>query len=187
MSASAVAVLDQSVLVIIDIQTSLTSVMPIKVLARLQRNTGLLLRAAKVLDVPVLASEQYPEGLGELEPDIVRMLPESARRYRKTSFSLAGVPEFMADLAASGKRQVMLCGMEAHICVLQTAMDLVRAGYEIFLVSDGVCSRQRESYEIALARLRDGGTTITDAEAVLFEWLGDARHPQFKSLQSLVR
>lgn len=187
MGANAVSSLNDSALVIIDIQTKLTAVMPMKVLARLQRNTGLLLRAARALGVPVLASEQYPEGLGALEPDIVRLLPEGARRYTKTTFSLAGVPEFMADLAASGKRQVVLCGMEAHICVLQTALDLVRAGYQVFLVSDGVCSRQRESYEIALARLRDGGSVITDAEAVLFEWLGDSRHPQFKSLQSLMR
>lgn len=187
MNASAMTSQGDSVLVIMDIQTGLTSVMPMKVLARLQRNTGLLLRAAKALGVPVLASEQYPDGLGELEPDIVRLLPEGARRYRRTVFSLAGVPGFMSDLAALGKRQVVLCGMEAHICVLQTAMDLVRAGYETFLVSDGVCSRQRESYEIALARLRDGGTVITDAEAVLYEWLGDAKHPGFHSLQSLVR
>lgn len=187
MGSNAISSLTDSVLVIIDIQTKLTAVMPMKVLARLQRNTGLLLRAAKGLDVPVFASEQYPEGLGELEPDIVRLLPADAHRYRKTAFSLAAVPQFMADLAASGKRQVVLCGMEAHICVLQTAMDLLRAGYETFLVSDAVCSRQRESYEIALARLRDGGTVITDAEAVLYEWLGDAKHPQFKSLQSLLR
>ena len=186
MSARAMLSLTDSVLVIMDIQTRLTAAMPMKVLARLQRNTGLLLRAAKALGVPVFASEQYPEGLGELEPDVVKLLPEGSRRYQKTCFSLAGVEKFMADLAASGKRQVVLCGMEAHICVLQTALDLVRAGYETYLVSDGVCSRQRESYEIALARLRDGGTIITDAEAVLYEWLGDARHPQFKSLLSLV-
>lgn len=187
MTAYAMVSLADSVLVVMDIQTRLTAAMPMKVLARLQRNTGLLLRGAKTLGVPVFASEQYPEGLGELEPDVVKLLPEGSRRYQKTSFSLAGVEKFMADLAASGKRQVVLCGMEAHICVLQTTLDLVRAGYETFLVSDGVCSRQRESYEIALARLRDGGTIITDAEAVLYEWVGDARHPHFKSLLSQVR
>lgn len=187
MTAYAMASLTGSALVIMNIQTRLTAVMPMKVLARLQRNTGLLLRAARTLGVPVFASEQYPEGLGELEPDVVKLLPKGTRRYQKTCFSLAGVEEFMADLAASGRRQVVLCGMEAHICILQTALDLVRAGYEIFLVSDGVCSRQRESYEIALARLREGGSVITDAEAVLYEWLGDARHPEFKSLLPLAR
>ncbi len=187
MTAQAMVSLTDSVLVIMDIQTRLTAAMPMKVLARLQRNTGLLLRAARALSVPVFASEQYPEGLGELEPDVVKLLPEGSRRYQKTCFSLARVEQFMADLAASGRRQVVLCGMEAHICVLQTALDLGRAGYETFLVSDGVCSRQRESYEIALARLRDGGTIITDAEAVMYEWVGDARHPQFKTLLSLVR
>lgn len=187
MTARAMVSLPDSALVIMDIQTQLTAAMPMKVLARLQRNTGLLLRAARTLGVPVFASEQYPEGLGELEPDVVKLLPEGSRRYRKTSFSLAGAETFMIDLAASGKRQVVLCGMEAHICILQTALDLVRSGYEMFLVSDGVCSRQRESYEIALSRLRDAGVIITDAEAVLYEWLGDARHPQFKSVLSMVR
>jgi len=187
MTARAILSLTDSVLIIMDIQTRLTATMPMKVLARLQRNTSLLLRAAKVLGVPVYASEQNPEGLGNLEPDVVKLLPEGSRRYQRTSFSLAGVEKFIEDLAASGKRQVVLCGMEAHICVLQTALDLMRAGYETYLVSDGVCSRQRESYEIALARLRDCGTIITDAEAVLYEWLGDARHPQFKTVLSLVR
>jgi nicotinamidase-related amidase len=183
----AISSLTDSIVVVVDIQTRLTAAMPMKVLARLQRNTSLLLKAARALGVPVFASEQSPDALGELEPDIVRLLPEGSRRYRRTALSLAGVPEFVRDLADSGKRQVMLCGMEAHICVLQTAMDLVRAGYETFLVSDGVCSRQRESYEIALARLRDAGTVITDAEAILYEWLGDSGHAQFRQLQSLIR
>ncbi len=184
---AAIASLTGSALIIIDVQTQLTEAMPMKVLARLQRNIGLLLRAARALSVPVLACERDPQEMGELEPEIVKLLPPDSRRYRKSAFSLAHEEKFKTDLATSGRRQVVLCGMEAHICVLQTALDLVRAGYETFLVSDAVCSRQRESYEIALARLRDGGVIITDAEAVLYEWLGDARHPQYKSLVSLVR
>jgi nicotinamidase-related amidase len=187
LASCAISSLTDSIVVVVDIQTRLTAAMPMKVLARLQRNTGLLLKAARALGVPVFASEQSPDALGEMEPEIVRLLPEGSRRYRRTVFSLAGVPEFMRDLADSGRRQVVLCGMEAHICVLQTAMEIKRAGYETFLVSDGVCSRQRESYEIALARLRDSGTVITDAEAILYEWLGDAAHPEFRSLQSLIR
>ncbi|MBI1733374.1 MAG: isochorismatase family protein [Gammaproteobacteria bacterium] len=187
MSASATSLLNDSVLVVMDIQTGLTASMPMKVLARLQRNTTLLLRAAAALGVSVLASEQSRETMGDLEPDVVRLLPKDARRYQRTGFSLMGSDSFKSDLAASGKRQAVLCGMEAHICVLQTALDLVRAGYETFLVSDAVCSRQRESYEIALARLREGGVVITDAESVLYEWLGDGSHPQLKTLQALIR
>ena len=103
MLVTATASLTGSALIIIDIQTRLTEAMPMKVLARLQRNTGLLLRAARELAVPVFASEQTPDGLGELEPDIVKLLPQGARRYQKTAFSLACVVVFMADLAASGK------------------------------------------------------------------------------------
>jgi len=176
-----------SVLVVVDIQSRLTAAMPAKVLARLQRNVTLLLQAAQRLRIPVFASEQNPQGLGPLEPDIVRLLPEGSKRYAKTAFSLAGDPEFPKDLKATGRRQVILTGMEAHICILQTALELEAAGYESFVVADAVCSRHRESYETALARIRQAGVTICDAESVLFEWLRDSRHEQFKPLQSLIR
>jgi len=176
-----------STLVLMDIQTRLTAAMPAKVLARLQRNCGHLIRSASLLDIPVFASEQYPGGLGQLEPEISRLLPGSARCYEKTSFSLAGVPAFLADLAQTGRSQVVLCGMEAHICILQTAIDLVHAGYEVFVVADAVCSRFRESYETALDRMGLSGVAITDSESVLFEWLRDAAQPHFKPLQALIR
>jgi nicotinamidase-related amidase len=176
-----------SVLVVVDIQSRLTAVMPPKVLARLQRNVTMLLQTARKLGVPAFASEQNPQGLGSLEPDIVKLLPEGSRRYAKTAFSLAGDPGFAQDLGATGRRQVILTGMEAHICVLQTAIELGAAGYGVFVVADAVCSRHRENYETALARLRQAGVTVCDAESVLFEWLRDSRHEQFKPLQTLIR
>ena len=178
---------ETSALVLMDVQTRLTAAMPPKVLARLQRNSGLLIRSAGLLHVPIFASEQYPKGLGHLETEISRLLPATCKIYEKTSFSLGAVPEFLADLAHSGRTQVALCGMEAHICILQTAIDLAHAGYEVFVIADAVCSRFRESYETALDRLRVGGVAITDSESVLFEWLRDAGNPHFKALQALVR
>jgi len=184
---SNLCVVDDSILVVIDVQTKLTAVMPPKVLARLQRNTGLLIQAAARLGVPIFASEQYPEGLGSLEPDIQKLLPSDARRYQKTVFSLAAVPQFLSDLEACGRRQIVVTGMEAHVCVLQTAIELQNGGYRPFVVSDAVCSRHRESYETALARLRQENVIVSDAESVLFEWLRDSKSENFKALQQLIR
>ena len=177
---------DASVLVIVDIQTKLTGVMPVKVLARLQRYTGILIKSANILKIPVFVTEQYPKGLGNLEQDIAVLLAEDARRYEKTSFSCTGAAGFAEDLSRSGRNQIILVGMEAHVCVLQTAMDLQAMGYQIYVVADAVCSRHRESYETALSRMRQAGVIIVNAESVLFEWLRDARHPQFKAVQALV-
>lgn len=177
---------DSSVLLVIDIQTKLTGVMPIKVLARLQRYTGVLIKSANALNIPVFVTEQYPKGLGNLEQDIDVLLADSARRYEKTSFSCAGVTDFLEDLSKSGRKQIILVGMEAHVCVLQTAVDLQTLGYRVFVVAEAVCSRHRESYETALNRMRQAGVIIVNAESVLFEWLRDAKHPQFKAVQSLI-
>jgi len=177
---------DSSALLVIDIQTKLTGVMPVKVLARLQRYTGVLIKSANALNIPVFVTEQYPKGLGNLEQDIDILLAEGTRHYEKTSFSCAGAADFLEDLSRSGRKQIIIVGMEAHVCVLQTAMDLQALGYQIFVVAEAVCSRHRESYETALNRMRQAGVMIVNAESILFEWLRDAKHPQFKGVQSLI-
>jgi isochorismate hydrolase len=177
---------DSSVVVVIDIQTKLTAVMPVKVLARVQRYTSLLIKSANVLNIPVIVTEQYPQGLGNLEPDIAILLEESARKYEKTTFSCTGAGKLMEDLSHTQRKQIIIVGMEAHICVLQSALDLITAGYRVYVVADAVCSRHRESYETALSRLYQAGVCIVNAESVLFEWLRDAKHQHFKTLQPLV-
>jgi len=172
---------------IVDIQTHLTAAMPVKVLARLQRNAGLLLKTGALLNIPVYATEQYPEGLGSTEPEVMKLLPEYTKMYEKTTFSGAGAEGFLSDLKDSGRRQVVLAGMEAHVCVMQTAVELFEQGYQVFTIADAVCSRQRESYETALLRMRKLGITISDTESILFEWLRDARHEHFKSVQGMLR
>lgn len=178
---------DNSILVVVDIQPRLTAAMPAKVLARLQRHTSLLLRAAGTLNIPVYATEQYPQGLGRIEDEIEKLLPTDSRRYEKTSFSCAGADNFTADLEASGRRQVLLAGMETHVCILQTAADLLNLGYQVIVVSEAVCSRHRESYEAALRRMLQAGAVIANSESVVFEWLRDAGNEHFKSLQSLLK
>ena len=176
-----------SVLLVIDIQTELTSVMPVKVLARLQRNTGLLINTAFRLALPVFATERSPEDLGIMEPEIRKLLPQAANLYKKTTFSCLGAKNFAGDLTSTKRKQAILVGMEAHVCILQTALDLHNRGYVVFVVADAVCSRQRENYETALRRLGRAGIIICDAESVLFEWIRGADEQLSREVQSLLR
>lgn len=176
-----------SVLLIIDIQTQLTAVMPAKVLARLQRNTGLLINTAARLALPIFATERSPEGLGIMEPEIRKLLPPATKRYVKTTFSCTGAKNFAEDLTSTKRKQTILVGMEAHVCVLQTAIDLHNRGYVVFVVADAVCSRQRENYETALRRLGRAGIIVCDAESVLFEWVRGADEQLSQEVQSLLR
>ncbi|MCG8323881.1 MAG: hydrolase [Thiotrichales bacterium] len=178
---------DDSVLVVIDIQPKLTAVMPSKVLARLQRNSTLLIRSAGLLNVPVIATEQYPKGLGKIEDEILKLMPDGSSCFEKTCFSCAGSGEFLQTLRDLNRKQVILLGMEAHVCIYQTAVQLQQEGYAVYVVIDGVCSRQRENYETALTRMRQAGITTCDTESVMFEWLRDASHPEFKTISALLR
>lgn len=178
---------DASQLVVIDIQTRLSAAMPNKVLTRLKRNIGILTQAAEILSIPVLVTEQYPEGLGPVEPDIAKHLPEETSRFEKTLFSCYGVEGFKQSVVESQRNQAILTGMEAHVCVLQTAMELQTAYIQVFVAADAVCSRKREDYENALARMQQAGVIITNTESVVFEWLRDARHEHFKAISTLVR
>ncbi len=178
---------EHSCLLIIDIQSRLTATMPVKVLERLKRNSIMLLNTANHLSIPVFATQQYPEGLGPMEAVIKNLLPEGYRHYDKTCFSCAQAENFMQDLEATNRKQIIIMGVEAHICVLQTAIDLRVAGYHIFVVTDTVCSRQRENYENAIQRLQCSGIITCNTESVLFEWLRDAKHQHFKTVSALVR
>ena len=106
-----------------------------------------------------------------MEPEIRKLLPQAANLYEKTTFSCLGAKNFAGDLTATKRKQAILVGMEAHVCILQTALDLHNRGYVVFVVADAVCSRQRENYETALRRLGRAGIIICDAESVLFEWI----------------
>ncbi len=175
------------VLAVIDLQQRLGDAMPGKVLNRVILNTVLLARTAGLLGLPVLHTEQYPKGLGATITSVAQALPAGTAVIEKTVFSCAGAPAFMGALEASGRRQVVLAGMEAHICVLQTTLDLAAAGYEVLVVEDAVCSRRLENYQNALDRLRQCGVQVVSAESVVFEWMRDAAHPHFKTIQGLLR
>jgi len=175
------------VLLVVDIQTGLGQAMPGKVLNRVVSNTVLLARSAGLLDVPVLVTEQYPKGLGQTIEAIADAFPESAATFEKTCFSSAAADGFSSALSASGRRQVIVVGMEAHVCVLQTALDLLGSGYSVYVVEDAVCSRRLENYQNALDRLRQSDVGVVSAESVIFEWLVDSRHEKFKAISAMLR
>lgn len=148
--------------------------------------TRILVEAANRLGVPVVASEQYPQGLGHTDPRLQPLL-ERALVLPKTAFSAAADPEIARQVAALGRDQIVLAGMEAHVCVLQTAIGYRATGREVAVVADAVGSRLPERKALALERMRGHGIELVDSEMVVFEWLGEAGTPAFKELSRLIR
>jgi isochorismate hydrolase len=177
---------DNSCLIIIDVQAKLSTAIPEKVISRLRKNTDILLNAAKKLNVPIIATAQYPKGLGPIEEFITNKLTDSSNIFEKTRFSCLGTDKLPEHLNQINKKQIILAGIEAHICVLQSAIELMAERYDVFVVTDAIASRQSISYEISILRLNQAGCVLLNTESVLFEWLRDASHPEFKSLAKLI-
>lgn len=175
---------DRSLLMVIDIQERLAPAVADNesVIAR----TRLLLEAAARLEVPVLATEQYPKGLGPSDARLAPLL-EGATVLPKTTFSAMGDPAVREHLLRTKRQQVVLAGMETHICVLQTALALRDAGYQVAVAADAVGSRLPERKARGLERMEAQGVELVDSEMVLFEWLAEAGTPEFKELSRLVR
>lgn len=176
-----------SVLVLVDIQARLTSAMPSLEAEQMLIHTERLLEAATLLEVPVLVTEQYPQGLGATQSALIERLPPRTPVFAKTGFSCCLANGFQAALEETGRRQIILLGQEAHVCVLQTALELGHLGYQVHLVSDAVCSRRPEHKATALQRMQQQGIVLSCHESVLFEWLRDAGHPHFKKISALLR
>ncbi len=169
-----------SLLVLVDVQERLAAAMDPVVFAAVLRNARILVQAAQLLGVPAEATEQYPRGLGPTVADLAEVLGE-VRPRQKTCFSCAPL------LEAAARRQTVLVGMEAHVCVLQTALELRAAGRQVFVVEDACCSRRAENHANAMHRMRAAGVVVTNTESVLFEWMRDARHEQFKAVSAMLK
>ncbi len=176
---------EQSQLLIVDVQERLANVMPETILAQLLANTNILLQAASELNIPITHTEQYPQGLGATHAAIQKNL--DGIPIVKTCFSSCGADGMDEIISDETREQWIIMGMEAHICVTQTCMDLLSQGKTVIIVADGICSRTKANFNNAIARMRQAGAIIANTESVLFEWLGDASHSQFKSLSKLVR
>ncbi len=175
---------NDSALVVIDIQERLVPAMQAP--ARTIRNARLLLNAASKTGVPALLTEQYPKGLGHTIPEILQAAGDS-KVLPKMHFSCMEDKDFNSAFRALGRRQAVLAGMEAHICVVQTAASLVEAGFDVFVVSDATASRTIESEQACLARLSAGGVSVVTTEMVVFEWLGEAGTQTFKEMLPLLK
>jgi len=173
---------DTSVLVVIDVQDKLLVKIPTA--ASLVKNAAFLLDAAALVGVPIRATEQYPKGLGPTTAELARRLPQPPPA--KTAFSSCGAGTFLEELELLRRPNVVLAGMETHVCVLHTALDLLTAGLHVFLPVDALGARAAVDHDTALRRLEQAGAVLTTAEGVAFEWVADAAHPQFKAFSALV-
>jgi isochorismate hydrolase len=142
----------------------------------------LLLAAASLMDVPLLLTEQYPKGLGATIEQIRKVLPE-VQPLEKIDFSCVPAQGFREKLSSFDRDQILLAGIETHVCVAQTALDLASQGESVFVVADATSSRRPLDAQIALQRLNQSGLTLVTAEAVIFEWLRRAGTDEFKALQ----
>lgn len=154
---------------------------------QVEKNSARLLQAADALGIPVLISEQYPKGLGPTVDTTKDCAGSLSQIIEKTHFSCCQNSDYKQQLIKNNRRQLIICGMETHVCVLQTAFDATESGFEVFIVADAVCSRNPEHKQNALQRLQQSGVIISNHESVLFEWLRDASHPQFKLISGLLK
>jgi nicotinamidase-related amidase len=175
----------KSALLIVDIQEKFRPVVP--GIYEVIRNAQVLARGAVRLGLPVLVSEQYPKGLGATVAELRQCLPEDQRYSPKLRFSALGSDPVRDGLKATGRTHVVMVGLETHVCVMQTGLELLDAGYSLYLATDAVASRKPLDREAALQRLLKHGAELVTTEMVLFEWLRAAGTPEFKELQALVK
>jgi nicotinamidase-related amidase len=177
-----------TVLLVVDVQERLAAAMPAPRMDALGRNAGILLDAAAHLGVRVLASEQYPKGLGHTVPPLAEKLKTlGVVPAAKVTFDACGEAEIARTLAALAPRAVIVVGMETHVCVFQTVRELVRRGYDVHVPVDAVASRTEENRLAGLALCERAGALSTTTETVVFDWLERAGTEAFKAVSKLVR
>lgn len=185
MKTSLISQAENSQLVIVDVQEKLVSAMDPASMQVAMKNCGILLQAAALLDVPVIYTEQYPKGLGATPDELLTQLSVN-QRVEKTVFSCCDEPTFNRKLTGD-RPQIVLAGMEAHICILQTALALHAQGRQVFVAQDAVTSRDAANKTNALERLRSAGVIVSNTESIVFEWLGKAEGEAFKKISKLIR
>jgi nicotinamidase-related amidase len=176
---------EDTVLVVVDVQEAFRNVIPD--FATVASRISTAVRAFHVLDVPVLVTEQYPKGLGPTAEEITFVLPDGHAAIEKTAFSSCGATAFIDRLTALEARQVVICGLEAHICVSQTAHDLLDRGYQVHVLMECVCARFEYNKAAGLAKMQGSGVIPSSVEMALFELMRDSRHEQFKAIQTLIK
>jgi nicotinamidase-related amidase len=175
---------EDTVLLIIDIQEKLAVVM--KERDKVVKNNLHLIELAKMINMPIVVTEQYPKGLGPTVAEIREALPVY-RPVEKMTFDCCGQPAFLAELKEQKRKKVVVTGMETHICVLQTCIGLLGGGINVHLVQDAVCSRTKENWETGIKFMRDAGAAVTSTETVLFQLLKVAGTEEFKKISKRIK
>jgi nicotinamidase-related amidase len=175
----------KAAVLVVDVQDRLVPAIEPAARERVLKYAKALIGTAKELGMPVLATEQYPKGLGPTVRELAELLPSPP--LTKVHFSCGADPAFASALESTGRRQVIVCGMETHVCVFQTVRDLAAAGYEVHVCADAVGSRTEEHRRIGLELARESGALVTTAETAIFDLLHQAATPEFKKVSPLVR
>ena len=177
--------LEDSLVLIIDVQEKLLNAVFNK--EQVEKKSAIVAEAAKILGIPVVVTEQYPKGLGNTIPAVKDALAEDTEIFEKTAFSALNNEEILEAIKKHNKKQILIFGIETHICVSQTTAALRELGYEVNVIKDACGSRAEEEYLAGLERMKDNGAYIITTEIALFEWLKGAKHPNFKAVQALIK
>ncbi|MHC4623948.1 MAG: hydrolase [Planctomycetota bacterium] len=171
-------------LVVVDVQGKLAQLMHDK--QALFKNIQIFIKAARILDIPILWCQQCPDALGPTVPEIAELLT-GCESVNKSAFSCCGDERFRTALQKLGRKQILLCGIEAHVCIYQTAVEMLGMGYDVSVIADAVSSRTLENRQIGLTGIQAEGVKISSTEMALFELLGTAEHPKFRQVAKLVK
>jgi nicotinamidase-related amidase len=179
----------RAALLVVDIQDRLAAAMPADVLAQTVRNTAVLIETARRMWLPIVVSQQYPKGLGTTLPGIEDALRDAPtlHRFDKVEFSAADTQPFAQLAPKLGRDQWIVTGMEAHVCVYQSARGLVQRGYQVHVAADAIASRTKANYKIGRKLIADAGAVVTSTEVVVFDLLGSAADVEFKALSRLIK
>ncbi|MGJ8662160.1 MAG: hydrolase [Marinicella sp.] len=171
-------------LIVIDVQGRLAQLMPNK--KRLFKQIEIMIEASKLLEIPIFWMEQYPQGLGATITEIKSLL-EAQKPYEKISFSSCGQEQFVNDIKASGRNELIITGIETHVCVYQTALDLLAEGFLVSVNQDAVSSRRKSNKLLGLHNMEKAGASITSTEMILFELMRTAQNPKLRQISSLLK
>lgn len=175
---------DESAFVLIDVQGKLANLMYKK--ERLFQNLQILTAGVRELGLPIIWAEQYPEGLGPTIPELREILSDDSPLPKKT-FSVCGNPDLMQKIEHSGRREIIVAGIETHVCVYQTVADLIEKGFSVTIVADAISSRTKNNKRIGLRKMLELGARISSVEMLLFELMQTAEHEKFKVISKLVK
>lgn len=176
---------DNTLLVVIDMQEPFLRNLHER--ERVMQNIPALIQGCSTMRVPIVVTTQYAEKMGDLHPAVRSILSNRVTPHNKMGFSCCSSPAFVSELQRSGRKQILLCGVETHICVSQTAHDLIGLGFQVHAVADALASRSEENWRLGLDKMRQGGVVLSSVEMALYELLQEAGTPEFRQILGLIK